>query len=145
MRLVNMGAGSVENVGAFDPLVFTPKPNAQRFEEGTPNGLGLLGLEAALSLIEEAGIDAIGARVLALAAYAADALTRKGYIVTSPTDDAHRSGIVMFRHPTLGNDAVLQALDAAGIGAAVRGGKVRFSPHFYNTEEEIDQAVAVLP
>ena len=60
-------------------------------------------------------------------------------------DDAHRSGIVMFRHPTLGNEAVMQALEVAEIGAAVRGGKLRFSPHFYNTEEEIDRAVAVLP
>ena len=145
MRLVNMGAGSVVDVGEFDPLVFTPKPNAQRFEEGTPNGLGLLGLDAALSMIEEASIEAIGARVLALAAHAADALTRRGYLVTSPTDDAHRSGIVMFRHPTLDNDAVMLALDAAEIGAAARGGKLRFSPHFYNTEEEIDQAVAALP
>ena len=84
MRLVNMGAASVVDVVKFDPLTFTPKPTAQRYEEGTPNGLGLLGLDAALSLIEEVGIGAIGDRVLDLAAHAADALTRKGYIVTSP-------------------------------------------------------------
>ncbi|MBV9849425.1 MAG: aminotransferase class V-fold PLP-dependent enzyme [Armatimonadetes bacterium] len=145
MRLVNMGALSVVDAAKFDPLEFTPKPNAQRYEEGTPNGLGLIGLEAALSLIEEAGMDAIAARVLAVAAHAAEALTRKGYVVTSPQDDAHRSGIVMFRHPILDNDPVLQALEAAGVAAAVRGGKLRFSPHFYNTEEEIDRAVAALP
>ena len=40
MRLVNMGAASVENVSAFDPLVFVPKNSVQRYEEGTPNGLG---------------------------------------------------------------------------------------------------------
>ena len=145
MRLVNMGAASVVDVVNFDPLVFTPKPSAQRYEEGTPNVFGLIGLDAALSLIEEAGIEAIGARVLALAAHAAGALTRRGYVVSSPQDDAHRSGIVMFQHPALDNDTVMQALNAAEIGAAVRGGKLRFSPHFYNTEEEIDQAVAALP
>ena len=145
MRLVNMGALSVVDVPKFDPLDFTPKPNAQRYEEGTPNGLGLVGLDAALSLIEEVGIDAIAARVLALAAHAAEALASRGYRVTSPQDDDARSGIVMFRHPTLANETVLSALEASGVVAAVRGGKLRISAHFYNTEEEIDQAVGALP
>jgi cysteine desulfurase/selenocysteine lyase len=145
MRLVNMGAGSVVDMMNFDPLVFHPKPTVQRYEEGSPNGLGLVGLNAALSLIEEVGIEVIAARVLALSGYAADALTRKGYQVTSPRAEAQRAGIVMFRHPSLDNSIVSAALDAGGVAIAVRGGKVRFSPHFYNTEEEIDRAVAVLP
>ena len=145
MRLVNMGAVSVVDVAKFDPLDFTPKPNAQRYEEGTPNGLGIIGLDAALSLIEEVGIDTIAARVLSVSAHAAEALARKGYTVTSPQDEAHRSDIVMFHHPTLPNDAVMQSLEAAGVVAAVRGGRLRFAPHFYNTEEEIDAAVEALP
>ncbi len=51
----------------------------------------------------------------------------------------------MFQHPTHANEAVLQALTDAGVTAAVRGGKLRFSPHFYNTREEMDRAVAALP
>jgi selenocysteine lyase/cysteine desulfurase len=145
MHLVNMGAGSVVDFAKFDSTVFQPKPTAQRFEEGTPNGLGLVGLNAALSLIEDVGIETIGARVLALSAYAAEALARRGYIVTSPQAEAQRSGLVMFHHPTLENETVLKALTAGGVAAAVRGGRVRFAPHFYNTEDEIDRAVAALP
>ena len=145
MRLVNMGALSVLDVVAFDPLVFAPKPSAQRYEEGTPNGLGLAGLDAALSLLEEVGIEAIAAQVLAVGEYSAEMVTAKGYQVTSPRDDTQRAGLVMFQHPTHSNEAVLQALTDAGITAAVRGGKLRFSPHFYNTFEEIDRAVAALP
>ena len=145
MRLVNMGALSVVDVVKFDPLDFNVKPNAQRYEEGTPNGLGLAGLDAALSLLEEIGTDTIAAQVLALTDYAAERLEARGYQVASPRADNQRAGLVMFQHPNRTNEAILQGLTDAGISAAVRGGKVRFSPHFYNTIEEIDRALAALP
>ncbi len=145
MRLLNMGAGAVVDVIKFDPLDFTPKPNAQRYEEGTPNMLGIVGLDEALSLIEEVGIARIAERVLQLTAHAARGLEATGYIVESPRADADRAGLVMFRAPHLPNEQVLEALTLAGVQAAVRGGRVRFSPHFYNTEEEIDQAIDALP
>jgi len=145
LRLVNMGAGAVVDVMKFDPLDFTVKPGVQRYEEGTPNGLGMVGLDAALSLIEEAGIDAISEQILSLSAYAAEQLDRRGYEVTSPRDDEACSGLVMFQHPSHANDDVLKALTDAGVTAAVRGGRVRFAPHFYNTTEEIDRAIEALP
>jgi cysteine desulfurase/selenocysteine lyase len=145
LRLVNMGAASVVDMMKFDPLDFMPKPNAQRYEEGVPNFLGLVGLNSALSLLEEVGIEAIGAQILALSEYAADRLEAKGCRVVSPRADPQRAGLVMFQHPALPNEAVLQALTAAKVTAAVRGGSLRFSPHFYNTTEEIDHAVDALP
>jgi selenocysteine lyase/cysteine desulfurase len=146
MHLVNMGAGSVVNAGRFDSTEFTPKPTAQRYEEGSPNALGLIGLEAALSLIEDVGIERIGERVLALAAHAARLVEAKGYRITTPSEDGvPRSGLVTFRHSSLPNEVVLEALTKAGIAAAVRAGNVRFSPHFYNNEADITAAVAALP
>ena len=145
MRLLNMGAAGVTDVAKFNPLAFAPKPNAQRYEEGTPNGIGVFGLDAALGLIEDVGVDTIAARVLALTAYAATQIGRKGYQVLSPRDDHNRAGILAFRHPAHDNTAVLDVLAAAGVTAAVRGGRLRFSPHFYNTEDDIDRAVAALP
>lgn len=145
MRLVNMGAGAVVDVAKFDPLDFAPKPNAQRYEEGTPNGLGIVGLDAALTLIEEVGVAQIGERVRRLTEHAARGLEAKGYIVESPRADESRAGLVLFRAPRLASDKVLEALTAANVQAAVRSGRVRFSPHFYNTEEEIDRAIDALP
>lgn len=145
MRLLNMGAGAVVNVIKFDPLDFSPKPNAQRYEEGTPNMLGLMGLEAALGLLEEVGIARIAERVLHLSDCAAQGLEAKGYSVESPREDESRAGLVMFRAPHLPNEQVMEALAAAHVTAAVRGGRVRFSPHFYNTEDEISQAIEALP
>ncbi len=145
LRLVNMGAGAVVDVMKFDPLDFTPKPSAQRYEEGVPNFLGLVGLDSALSLLEEVGIDEIGAQILMLSDYAAEKLDAKGYQVVSPRADAQRAGLVMFKHRDLPNAAVMQALSDANVAAAERGGSLRFSPHFYNTTEEIDRAVDALP
>ena len=145
LRLVNMGAGSVVDVMKFDPLDFSPKPSAQRYEEGVPNFLGLVGLESALSLLEEVGISAIGTEILALSDYTADKLEAKNYHVVSPRADPQRAGLVMFKHPSLPNETVMQALINAKVAAADRGGNLRFSPHFYNTREEIDRAVDALP
>jgi len=145
LRLVNMGAASVVDVMKFDPLDFSPKPNAQRYEEGTPNFLGLVGLDAALSLLEEVGIEAIGTEILALSNYAAEKLEEKSYRVVSPRADPQRAGLVMFKHRLLPNETVMQALTHASVAAADRGGNLRFSPHFYNTREEIDRAVDALP
>jgi len=130
---------------AFDPRSFDPKPTAQRFEEGVPNGLGLIGLDAALSLIEEVGIEAMGERVLSLTDRAAELLLAKGYVIDSPRNDAQKSGILMFHNPNMASEDVLKVIEAAGVTASVRGGNVRFAPHFYNTPEEIAEAVAALP
>ena len=145
MRLVNMGAASVIDVAKFDPLDFQPKPTARRFEEGTPNGLGLYGLDAALSLLEEVGVEHIAVRVQELTRRATEGLDARGYRVASPRADGQRAGIVMFGHSEHDNDSIMAALTSAGVAAAVRGGKVRFAPHFYNTDEEIDRAVDALP
>ncbi len=145
LRLVNMGAGAVVDVMKFDPLDFDVKPTVQRYEEGSPNALGLVGLDAALSLLEDVGIDAIAARIMLLSGYAAQKLEAKNYQVVSPRADHQRAGLVLFKHPSLPNDSVMQALADAQVVAAVRGGNLRFSPHFYNTTEEIDRAVDALP
>jgi len=145
LRLVNMGAGSVRNVAAFEPLAFDPKPNAQRYEEGTPNVPGTHGVLAAIEFLESFGIDRIRDRILATTRHAMQGLQNLGYELLSPTEDRDRSGIVLFRHPSLPNDQIIDALKAAKIHVVDRGGKVRFAPHFYNTEEDIDRALAALP
>jgi selenocysteine lyase/cysteine desulfurase len=144
-RLVNMGALSTVDPFAFDPFGFHPKPSARRYEEGTPNCLGTIGLAAALALIEEAGIERIDAHVQDLSRYATQELERIGCRVDSPHEDAHRSGIVMFRHPTATSEDCVRVLREAGVRCCVRSGDVRWSPHFYNTREDLDKAVAALP
>jgi cysteine desulfurase/selenocysteine lyase len=144
LRLVNMGAGSVNNAFEFDTLKFDVKPTVQRYEEGTPNIFGYAGLNAALEILEEVGQPAIADAIQNVTRYAMNGLRSHGYLVDSPDTDSDRAGIVMFHHPEHTCEAVSQALIAAKINVAVRGGRVRFAPHFYNTEDDIDRALDAL-
>jgi selenocysteine lyase/cysteine desulfurase len=145
MRPVNIGADSVVDPFAYDSRIFYLKPTAHRFEEGSPNLIGLRGLDAALSLIEEVGIERIGERILSLTDHAADLLARKGYTVRSSREAAARSGLLLFDQPAHASASLLKILTDAGVAAALRAGRIRFSPHFYNTDAEIEAAVDALP
>ena len=122
-----------------------------RFEPGTPNYVGALGLATALDYVEGVGRKAVAAREAALTAYAEERLraTKGVQVVGSP---ARRAGCVSFcvegAHPF----DIATLLDKLGV--AVRSGSqcaqplldetlgihkvVRVSPAFYNTREEID-------
>ncbi len=123
----------------------TPKPTTARFEEGTPNVLGLAGMLASVDLLESVGTDAIESRVLELAAYTRQRLTERGMHVVSPHGTETRTGIVAFRHPTIANETVEAKLAESKVICAVRCGNVRFAPHVYSTESDIDVVVAAVP
>jgi selenocysteine lyase/cysteine desulfurase len=145
LRLVNMGAGAVKNVSAFDTIDFDPKPTAQRYEEGTPNLFGYFGLEAALEMLSEIGMGMVSQRILNITRYAMQGLQSRGYIIDSPVLDDIRSGIVMFHHMKHTPNQIVEALKARKVHNVQRGGRVRFAPHFYTTEKDIDRAIDALP
>ncbi|MBC7808590.1 MAG: aminotransferase class V-fold PLP-dependent enzyme [Akkermansiaceae bacterium] len=123
----------------------TPKATTARFEEGTPNVLGLAGMVASMNLLESVGTDAVESRVLELASHTRRRLIERDMHVVSPHGTEARSGIVAFRHPTVANDAVEAKLAESKVICAVRCGNVRFAPHVYSTESDIDTAVAAIP
>ena len=142
----NIGWNSVEDPIAwermhYDELKMTP----ERFEEGTPSLLASAALDASAALLESVGFDTVNDRVLSLAAYAHDLLTDRGMKVVTPTANQQRSGIVAFRHPHHSNETVLDKLTAQGVVAAVRCGNLRFAPHAYSNEADIESAVAAVP
>ena len=116
---------------------------AARYEGSTPNVSGLVAFNAVLGMILDAGIERIEARVLALTDRLIEGLQSKGYTLISSTRPEERSGVVCFK--AKGDPAeLLEKANAQGIIIAVRVGAVRVSPHFYNTEEEIDRLLAIL-
>lgn len=146
MNLVNMGACSVVDIIKFDPLTFDLKPTVQRYEEGTPNALGTIGTDQSISILQDVGIKNVQARVFDLTRRAIDALDRKGYHVWSPREDDRRAGIVMFDHPDHASADLLDIMKTkARVSGSVRNNRVRLSPHFYNTPEEINAAIDALP
>jgi|SRR5579862_1936177 len=137
------GWKSVTDADTYLPYHFDPRPDAAKFESGTPPQLGIHALGAALDLLLEIGPANITARILHITDHLADGLRVRGAEIVSPWEAEARSGIVVFR---LGNDAqrLSTALNQRGFIVRVRGGGIRVAPHFYNDEEDIDRFLAAL-
>ena len=129
--------------GNFD---YTLKPDAGRFECGTYNIPGLLSLKASLDVLHSAGIDNIAARVKLLGDRLIDALHIKGYTIVSPRAGDEWSGIVSFTSPTHDHAQIVRDLRKNHkTEIALRESRLRASPHFYNTDEQIDRLLDLLP
>lgn len=132
-----VGWGSVINPLDFMNYDFTLRPGARRFEEGSLNTLGIQAFGAALSLFHEFGVDNIERRVLSLGDGILDELRRRGLKVLNSMIPEERSGIISFTGEfDLKKFAEYMAVNRASLTA--RDGMVRLSPHFYNSENEIE-------
>lgn len=127
---------------AFDISRFEPKHDARRFETGTPS---LPSVHLALGgqdVIDAVGVSAIRERNRALTERLVEALRAAGFRLRCAAEPARRSAIVMVEDPDPA-DAVAH-LASRGIIVDSRPGLVRISPHFYNTEDEVDLVVREL-
>jgi selenocysteine lyase/cysteine desulfurase len=149
LRPTLIGAWNVvaPNFQAQDEIVFVP--TAQRYEPGVLNIAGTLGMKAALDLLLATGLDTVAARLLELKAHLVRQLDALGFVILGPRDGPNASSTTTFRHPAAGSAALFAALEKAQVIASLRHDRegrdyLRISPHFYNTEAELDRAVEVL-
>lgn len=145
LQVANLGWGSVATAYDFLDCDTRLQPDARRYETGTQNTAGIAGLKAAIDLLASVGADQVEARVMALTDRLCAGLNRRGFSLLSPRAPGEGSGIVTFRSATCDSGELDARLRQAGIVATDRGGCLRFSPHFYNTEDEIDAALEALP
>jgi cysteine desulfurase / selenocysteine lyase len=146
IRPVIVGVGSVAGHDRYFEYDLTFRPSARRFEESVVSLLDTAAFGAALALLLEVGPEEIERRVLALATRLAEGLAQNGCEIVEPWPRAvaESSGIVSFRKPGINAAALLRDLSAARVIARTHQDFVRLSPHFYNTEEEVDQVLAVM-
>ena len=142
LRVTNVGWNSVINCHDFGTIDFRLKPHAGRFEGGTYNVGGIVGLAESIKLLLEAGIPEIAERVLALTDHACEKMTRAGWTVFSSRERGEQSGIVSLVKAGVSPIEVKKRCEEAGIIVNVRAGRLRISPHAYNTYEELDRFVA---
>ena len=109
--------------------------DARRFRIGTLNHTGVVALDAALGLYLDAGREWCESQVLARSHEVADGLDRLGLRRFGSADPAHASGIVAVEHPD--PEGLFEAMEAEGIAIAVRDRKLRVSPTYYNTPDEV--------
>ena len=151
-----MGGGEMIRIVEREASTWADLPH--KFEAGTPNIAGAVGLGAAVDYLESIGMAAIAHHERELLAYALHRLaTVPGFRAMGPLDVAERSGVISF---TLGDahpHDIATILDSEGI--AIRAGHhcaqlvmrrygvaatTRASFYFYNTTEDVDRLVAGL-
>jgi selenocysteine lyase/cysteine desulfurase len=149
------------NFVAQEQIVF--RKDATKYEAGTHNLLGLIGLIAAMELVAEIGIENIAAELLRKRARLVPALQAKGFtVLNADAKIENASGIISFYQAgsslaeaasaaKVGKDltALHKKLTDAGIVTSLRADRkgqsyIRFSPHFYNTDAELQRTLELL-
>jgi cysteine desulfurase/selenocysteine lyase len=143
LQSVLHGWKSVRDADVYLPYHFDPRPDAAKFEPGSPSVLGTYALGAAIALLLEIGVDQIERRLYELTDRLAAGLRRRGAELVSPWGENERSGIAVFRR---GDDPqrLWAELTQRRFVVRVRSGGIRVAPHFYNNEDDIDRLLAAL-
>lgn len=119
--------------------------NAQRFESGSSNMMGIAALNASLGLLLEIGIDNIQSAVINKIAYLHEQLASITDVkILSPTKKGQYAGIVTFIKQSIDNTKLYQHLQDNNVLCAFRGDGIRFSPHFYTAQKDIDKALELI-
>ena len=116
--------------------------DASRFEIATSNVLGIFGLSASTSLLLEAGTKEIEQHLLLLGERLIDELSSIGFRYVGSPEMIQRSGIVTFACENV--TETYKNLRKNRVHLSLRNDLLRFSPHFYNTTEEIDRIVEII-
>jgi len=141
---VGVGWNSVIGSRDFSRIDFRLKPNAGRWESGSLNVAGITALGGSLELLLGVGIPAISARVLELTTYLCQQAERAGFRVFSSRVPGEESGIVSLIPREKEPREIVRHCRERGIVINQRAGRLRVSPHCYNTMEEIDRLIATL-
>lgn len=140
LKLNEYGWHMVEAMGDFDQKEWQPADSARRFECGSPNMLGVHALHASLTLLLDQGIESVSSRIEELTQFIIDQIDLLGFQLLTPRAREMRGGIITFFVPDQDNQLLYQALMEQRVMCAYRGGGIRFSPHFHNTETQIMEA-----
>jgi kynureninase len=116
---------------------------AARFLTGTPNVPALHAATAGYEIIEEIGVERIRENSRRQTAYLIQLFDEAGFEVASPREPERRGGSVVVRTPDFEN--VHAELDRRDILCDFRpDAGLRFGPHFFTTDEELERAAAAL-
>jgi len=136
------------NYVAQEQIVY--RSGAKKYEAGTTNLLGLVGLNAAMTMLLELGVDNIARELLRKRAWLVPALQAKGYsVLNADVATENASGIITLFRPGANLTALHQKLLDAGIVTSLRADRagqkyIRLSPHFYNTDAELQRVVEMV-
>ncbi len=146
LRAVDIGWNSVVGAKDFTKIDFRLKPHAGRYESGSLPVAGITALGGSLELLHDAGIESVSGRVLELTDYLCQRVAeRKTPTVFSSRRPGDGSGIVSLAYSDPKETAAkVRLCRDNGIVVNKRAGRLRFSPHCYNSIEEIERLLEYL-
>lgn len=145
LRLASRGYMGHVNPMDFGNFEQALTPDAKRFELGAFNASGMVGAEKAIELLLECGIDNIFRHVRALIGQFEWGLQDLPFKLMYHFNEDELSSICMFSHRDADkNEPIFHKLTEAGVNISLRGGGLRFAPHYYNTTAEVVQLLDLL-
>jgi len=143
IRQSNLGWLAVAHPWQFHDFEQPLASTARRYEGGSLNMPSLWGMHAAIRTLMEYDPAVIEAHILAITAELIEGFRKlDGVSVFTPVADAQRAGIVTIGlDPAYNPKKAFEYLFSHGLTAALRDGMLRFSPHFYNSAEEMRRTV----
>ncbi len=136
LRPLGLGWNSVLNRGQYDQPGMPLRPSAARYEGGSFPMAGMVGLAKSLELILTLTPQRLQQRILELVGELIELLESWGAEVWSRFPQEHQSGIVAFSWPGADPQLLWRKLRRQKVVLSARSGRLRASPHGYNTPEE---------
>ena len=125
---------------AFETGAIEYADDASRFLHGTPSVPALYAAQAGYEIVTAAGVDAIRAKSVRQVQLLVDLALERGFRPHAPEDPERRGGMVILEVPH--GQAVTRELLRREVIVDFRpGAGIRFSPHFYTTDDEIRRAL----
>lgn len=138
-----VGWTSVKNAWSLLEYDLSLIDSAERFQNGTNSRIGIIALDASLSLFEEIGYSKIEDQILNNSQYLMKRLEEIGFeLVLKDVQRQNLAGIITFKHKAA--DKIFNELKRTNIIISLREGMIRISPHFYNNEEDLDLLIVAL-
>ena len=131
------------NFVAQDEMIL--RNDARRYEAGSHNLVGLVGLDASLEMLLEIGSENIAAELQRKRALLISSLEERGFTVLQADALPKNSGaIVSFYKDGFELGELHRKLETANITTSLRANRagnqyIRLSPHFYNTDAELNR------
>ena len=129
----------------FDARSWEPSKTARRFEPGSNNLLGVYALSASLSLVEDLGMAYIERELEARVSYLLERLAEHERIrLITPAPAKQRAGIVAFQVNAADHGKLHRQLLEKRVVCVLRGGAIRFSPHYYTSINKLNKSLDIL-
>jgi selenocysteine lyase/cysteine desulfurase len=149
LRPVGVGWNSVVDALDFSRIDLTFKDTAARYEGGSQNLPGMIALGASLDLLGRFGSAAISRRIIELTDLACQQLEEAGATIVSARPCGAeaagvKSGIVSFEVPGRDPEEIARRCIEHEVVLSCRGGRLRISPHAYNTAEDMQRLVEIV-